>query len=150
MLILMRSLGLMLVLCGLHLSAHACSFKQRATEAIVDDSKVIFIARIFEVSEVANRPRDADNWTNPPVRAQFRVFDSLKGNPSEVQFLRSGYGGGDCGVPFIVGRRYLVFTDIDGRVRISSGTGDITPEYEPHAKFIAAIKRYISDGTKIP
>ena len=84
------------------------------------------------------------------MRAKFRGVDTLKGDPSKIQFLRSGYGWGDCGVPFVIGRRYLVFTSTGGQVFLPSGSTDITPEYEPHGKFIKAIKQYITDGTKIP
>ena len=134
----------------MHNMAQACSFKSRPVEENIDNATIIFIAYIREATEVGDRGKDTDLFENPPVRARFRAVDTIKGDPSKLEYLRSGYGWGDCGVPFVVGRRYLVLTDIRGHVWITNGSGDVTPEYEPHRKFIQAMKKYIADGTKIP
>src|SRR3954465_6003829 len=85
------------LLAALAQPALSCSFRKQSTETIVDQSSVVFIARIQEVAEIpaAERAKDVDSFENPPVRAKFRVVDTLKGDPSKVQFLRSGYGWGD-------------------------------------------------------
>jgi hypothetical protein len=143
------SLVLAAALFGGH-AAFACSFRSSTLEQKVDSAEIIFIGCISEVAEIPNSPEGADRFENPPVRARFQVLDSIKGDPTKVQFLRSGYGGGDCGIPFVVGRRYLVYTSQGGQVFLPGGSGDVTPEYEPHRRYIEAIRQYVKNGTKIP
>ena len=133
-----------------HNVVYACSFKAHPVEEHIDGADIIFIAYIREAAEVPDRNKNADPLENPPVRARFRIVDTIKGDPSKLEYLRSGYGWGDCGVPFVVGRRYLILTSSGGQVSIVNGSGDVTHEYEPHRRFIQAIKKYVADGTKIP
>jgi hypothetical protein len=131
-------------------AAQACSFRRGTLEQKIDSAQIIFIARITEVAEVPNAPQDAPSFENPPVRARFQILDTIKGDPTKIEFLRSGYGGGDCGIPFVVGRRYLVYTGSGGQIFLPDGSGDVTPEYEPHRKYIEAVRQYVKNGTKIP
>jgi len=131
-------------------AAQACSFESSTLEQKIDSAQIIFIARITEAAEVPNTPQGAASFETPPVRARFQVLDAIKGDPTKIEFLRSGYGGGDCGIPLLVGRRYLVYTGVGGQIFLPDGSGDVTPEYEPHRKYIEAVRQYVKNGTKIP
>jgi len=75
----------------------------------IEDSKYIFIAQITSVEKVNEiigvKPASSG------IKAQFKSSDALKGNPTELGFLYSGSGGGDCGLQLKEGDKYLFFTN---------------------------------------
>lgn len=113
-------------------AAHACSCGNTTPERIFDESTQVFLAEIVAVQDVgANGAGDAttrhEAGRNYGYRATFRLLDSIKGDAAALDALGTGYGGGDCGVDFVAGHRYLVNVRSAG---VASSCG-IVREVEP-------------------
>lgn len=119
-------------------------------------AKHVFIVRIESVKRVDVSPHSGDE----PQLATYTVVENFRGDPRLVPSLRSGYGGGDCGTPLIVGLDYLVLVGDDGSVNFCSGF------YGPHfgwnsdwhvmdgkkdalATFTDSVRNYFRSGTPI-
>ena len=64
-------------------------------------------------------------------RVTFEVLESWKGVTSRRLELVTGGGGGDCGYPFVVGKRYLVFAETTGlfsKTELEAGLCSFTQE----------------------
>ena len=120
-------------------SAIACSCGDVSIKEIVDASKYIFVAEILSAKK---NPDAKDHWEN--VVASFEIVDVVKGSPHELKGLFSGYGGGDCGVPFLVGHKMLVFTN-DGIVTMCGATRSLGL-FENDAEHIQLLRSYVEDG----
>jgi hypothetical protein len=90
--------------------AVACSCADKDIKQIIDTSQHIFIAEIASVRKNPDSKGPLDT-----TLASFSVVERIKGTPGELGQLNSGYGGGDCGIPFLVGHKMLIFTT-DGTV----------------------------------
>ena len=121
-------------------SVLACSCGGGNIKDIVDTSQYIFVAEILS----AKKNPDAENHLES-VTATFEIKDVIKGSPTELSNLFSGYGGGDCGMPFLVGHKMLVFTS-DGIVTMCGATRSLGL-FENDAEYISLLKSYVENGT---
>ena len=133
--------GLLLVASSLN--AFACRYVPQKPESYVAQASYVFIARITALREQKNT-----NQTSS-VRAEFDIKQVLKGDPNNLRFLNSGYGFGDCGVTFAIGKQYLIFTNDEGTVMLTGGSREIIPENERHKIFIQEIANYVKSGIRI-
>jgi hypothetical protein len=118
--------------------ALACSCGDRNIRQIVDTSQYIFVAEITS----AKKNPDADSRLNR-VAAEFEILDVIKGVPQELNVLHSGIGGGDCGIPFLVGHVMLVFTN-DGTVTTCGASRSLWADRD--SEYLALLKAYVNDG----
>jgi hypothetical protein len=91
----------------------------------------VFVGRVISAQEIRR---------NLPLRSgvigTFELIESIKGNPETLAVVESGYGGGDCGVPLLVGSTYIFFADPSGNIAIYSGTRGYTQGYGPDDTFL--------------
>jgi hypothetical protein len=86
-------------------------------------------------------------------RVRLRVQETFAGDLSDRVELFTGMGGGDCGIPFEIGRTYLVFAHQDrqqGRwlSGICSGTSELRYA-EQDARTLRALKKGIAISPRI-
>lgn len=115
---------------------------------IVDQSQYVFVARIISAREVKSEEALLDRSY---VEAEYELLELLQGFEGGLPFtLRSGYGGGDCGVPFRIGSQILVHTDDSGRIGVCSGSryivGDLGLRSDP---VLESYRAYIQTGEPI-
>jgi len=71
---------------------------------------VVFVGLVSQLSELripAGTAGRMDFYTNYLVR--FDVEESFRGQQRKFIEVTTGFGGGDCGFPFRIGERYLVY-----------------------------------------
>jgi hypothetical protein len=94
--------------------AQACSCARESVEEAVQRAEDIALVRISAVHEVVPRAVDLDAAPSPDrqltQRAQFKLLRSIKGNLARHGELHAGGGGGDCGMPLLVGMSYVLFS----------------------------------------
>lgn len=100
----MRAL-LALLLSALASKAFACSCVSSTERDLVAEADRIFLG-VIEKTEIV-RPEESEAW--PYVSATFSVEDVVKGQVQEVEKIKTGFGGGDCGIPIITGQAYVIF-----------------------------------------
>lgn len=120
----------------------ACSCDRESFEKIISDSKYIFVATI-----TATKINGSGEEFLRGVAANFKAEKSFKGNPKKLKKLYSGFGGGDCGLPFNVGFQYLIFTN-DGTVDICTRS-QMYPGIENDDGFSEQISEFLKTGKKI-
>jgi hypothetical protein len=121
--------------------AVACSCDSKDVKEIVDASQHIFVAEIISAQK---NPESDSIWNS--VSADFEIIDVIKGAPHELDHLYSGFGGGDCGIPFLVGHKLIVFTD-DGTVTACGATRSIGI-FAHDSEYVALLKSYVKDGVE--
>jgi hypothetical protein len=136
-----RNLTLVIALLAAFLSfeAVACSCGSKNIKEVVDASQHIFVA---EITSSKKNPDSDSTWNR--VSADFQVIDVIKGEPRELDHLYSGFGGGDCGIPFLVGHKLIVFT-IDGTVTTCGATRSIGI-FADDNEYVALLKSYVEGG----
>ena len=87
------------------LAAQACSCREFTKEEAYQDADVVFLGTVEQFE--ANKHPSVWNFTGRT--AQFRVEKVWKGTVKPLLKVRTGFGGGDCGYDFEVGKPYLVF-----------------------------------------
>lgn len=145
----MKSLFLAIALSGLFCGeAAACSCAVTSFDGYVKNADSVYFATLEEAKVVRNAP-DA-KW--PFIQGRFQVKRTLKGVPRTGEMmLRTGLGGGDCGVPMFVSATYIIFRNAD-----FDGIGDCDgshaiygfEEDEIAAKVRAALNRRSSKPEK--
>lgn len=93
--------------------ARACSCSPVDAAQALRDSDGAFIGRLVLREEVPPSPDEpvVDGIRNNPFRYRFRVDETLKATfPSEVD-VRSGEGGGDCGISPAIGESVGLLVD---------------------------------------
>ncbi|MFT3790806.1 MAG: hypothetical protein QM741_06960 [Rudaea sp.] len=99
----------------------ACSCPTDSIEEAFDSAPIVFIAHITSI-RYREPPENSSKFEDYAAqRAKFTVIEALKGDPKLVSELAAGYGGGDCGVPLIVGFDYMVLVDPHGYINYCSG-----------------------------
>jgi hypothetical protein len=110
----LKNLFLAIALSGLVCGeAAACSCAVTSFEGYVKNADSVYFATLEEAKVVRDDP-DA-KW--PFIQGRFNVKRTFKGVPRTGEMmLRTGLGGGDCGVPMFVSQTYIIFKngDIDG------------------------------------
>jgi len=99
-------------------STIACSCIEEPLEQSIRESSHIYLIRVTKVEDLR---RGEDNQFSGCLRdfepekygvqIKFELLTNYKGNIAQYDFLRSGYGFGDCGFPVYVGMHYLVFSN---------------------------------------
>lgn len=113
--------------CCLPAGAQACSCVRTGTlEEERAGSARVFLGRVVAVEDqghpvpvlwllqrwdglvrrLGGDPPSRPGWG---YRVAFEVEETFKGRAMSTVEVDTGYGGGDCGYPFEVGRRYVVF-----------------------------------------
>jgi hypothetical protein len=83
----------------------------------------------------------ADLDKDPPyMLVSFDVSRSYSGQQGKKVELRTGLGGGDCGVPFEVGKQYLVYAWKDESGKLSTGICSGTGFLEDRKADLAALR----------
>ena len=126
-----------LLACGAR-TANACDCGQVSGERVparkwlADFKGAVFLGKAIKVVEV-QVPLDEGRYTLER-EVTFKVEQSWKGAESAEVKIRTGIGGGDCGVPYVEGERYFVVahllegklkTDICGYTSLSDATKTI-------------------------
>jgi len=110
-----------------HVEASACScdadpptatMEQLVAQAL-SGAQAVFAGKVVAIDK---RTR--------PVRVVFMVDRSWKGNVPRKVVISTGRGDGDCGYPFLIGRRYVVYAGPASLTRwgtsICHRTGNVT------------------------
>ena len=103
-------------------SANACSCVDRAPDKLFADATSIFVA---QVTKAKLKPGDGglDNAGQHYVEAQYRLIESLKGNPRPKGVIfDADYQAGNCSVGLRVGVAYLFLLYGDRHITICGGT----------------------------
>ncbi len=129
----MRFMIVVLLYCFASASAQACSCPRTTPEERFDGAPLVFVARITQVEDVATEPgwrmaqraEQDEDWeptegVDYGLRMRFEIEAAIKGDPSRLVTLITGYGGGDCGIPVMPGGTLLVATDNKGYVGFCS------------------------------
>ena len=137
------------VLAGLVLSSSAIACQCGATEppaVALKSSSSVFSGRAVAVSDqygVFRRLGDRLSVSRPNASSYeehlqrygfeitFEVSSVWKGPVKKRLVVFTGRGGGDCGIPFAVGSRYLVYADTSGVLRC-------TPQSAPAPTYLPA------------
>jgi len=86
--------------------AYACRCKRPSIEESLRIAKYVFIGKVNKIQVVESEKKHGLK----SLLATFNVIDNLKGRLPTIVNIRTGTGGGDCGLPFKTGEKYLVFT----------------------------------------
>jgi hypothetical protein len=80
-------------------------------EAALGRSEAVFIGRVehVEVRQALPRGDSARGPRWPEAIVRLRVEQRFKGPRSDTLTVTSGLGGGDCGIGFAEGERYLIY-----------------------------------------
>lgn len=129
----MRFVIAMLMYCLGSASAQACSCARTTPEERFDGAPLVFVARVTQVEDVALEPdwrmaqraEHDEDWeptegVDYGLRMRFEIEAVIKGDPSRLVTLITGYGGGDCGIPVMPGGTLVVATDNKGYVGFCS------------------------------
>ncbi len=134
-----RLLVLVALVCGAGLTSQpvdACSCNPaRPPDVAFDHSDAVFAATAIDVPGypdntsiyIYRKLAEIDNFLGTEFTARdwgrtaaFKVDASWKGVETTRTVVRTGYGGGDCGFPFVEGNRYLIYAYLsDGELSAS-------------------------------
>jgi hypothetical protein len=91
----------------------------------------VFVGRVVSRKDTVSVFGDAATGLRRPSRiTSFQVARWWKGPVADTVRVQSGLGGGDCGIPFVVGKTYAVFANwFDGHLNTGLCSG--TREFEP-------------------
>jgi hypothetical protein len=98
------SLVLMLMATAVNSYACSCSLQQGSIKKLVGkaykDSTTVFSGEVVEIKQESGKYY---------ITVLFKVNKSYKGKSFATLKVSTGRGGGDCGYPFKVGEKYLVY-----------------------------------------
>ena len=125
----MRCLILCGVLLGLAFEANACSCIAGTIADHYGNADIVFRAKVQKVERVSVPEKlKGDGWLDPPgysepvlLRASFKLLDSYKGTPQELDAVFTHVAGATCGLPIKAGEHYVFFSDARGVVSLCGG-----------------------------
>ena len=128
--------------------AAACSCPVKTFDEFVKNADEIYFATLEEAKVV----RSAHERESAFIAARFDVRRTFKGAPHRGKMmLRTGLGGGDCGIPMLVSQTYIIFKqkELDG-IGDCDGSGGMYhfQEDEVAAKVKAALKKISSKSAE--
>lgn len=134
-----------------NVAALACSCGKTTPEAQFDWADHVFVAQIVSLEDMrkdgeAFGPDGPKVGVDYGVRASFRVLTEIKGDSRTLPHLGTGYGGGDCGMRFLPGMRYLVATKT-GTVGICSLSRPFDPTSCADVDLLERLRARAADGT---
>ena len=106
---------------------HACSCGGLVTSCnrTWNSGETIFLGKTTSLEKLANREG------GPPdsYAVHFTVEESFRGSgaPGSEIVVDTGFGGGDCGYPFVPGTRYLVYASLSGGLLYAGICGETKP-----------------------
>ena len=114
------AMGLVLGAAVERASACTCVGRYPACRAF-GDSAAVFLGEVVAIADVS-RTMDVGgrSLSYRQKRVHFRVSEAFRGTTETELDVLTGVGDGDCGYPFVVGRRYVVFAS-DGSGAFSTG-----------------------------
>jgi hypothetical protein len=76
-----------------------------------EQANAVFLGTVikFEATDQPYSPSRSVPSSNKSMMAMFRVHTVWKGPTQPLLNVTTGFGGGDCGIDFVVGRTYLVY-----------------------------------------
>ncbi|MBF2759756.1 MAG: hypothetical protein ISN28_05735 [Ectothiorhodospiraceae bacterium AqS1] len=111
----------------------ACSCMVMTLEQQVDHAHRVFIGRLLEARVVfpdvekradSEAPSLLGEWER--IEGIFEPLHRIRGEVEDREIVRTGLGGGDCGVRMEVGSVYMIFLDEDDpRIGICDGSRQI-------------------------
>jgi hypothetical protein len=90
------------------IDAFACSCSSYSLHEQLDKADIVMVVRVTQTRLNPEGLKSHQFDDNGPVHATFELTETLKGDPSKVEELFSGYGGGDCGIPLLPGLYYFI------------------------------------------
>jgi hypothetical protein len=145
--------------------AAACSCRMAPIEERLDEADTIALVRVHRIEldrDWSGRP-GATFASGFPLRAEADVLETLRGAPRATLQLRTGFGGGDCGVPLTPGDDVLLIasgTDGEFELHFCSasrvlGRGSLLEAMglpAPRSRerlYLQAVREYLAAGTPI-
>ena len=121
---------LLVAITGAH-SIRACdcmTMKFNPSRA-VKKADAVFVGKVVAIKD-ATVPPGVSSYS-PGRQVTFEATEAWKGVAAARTVVRTGFGGGDCGYPFVAGERYLVFAsyargDSEGRALVTGICSDTT------------------------
>jgi hypothetical protein len=82
----------------------ACSCVPIDFDERINKADMIYKANLVSASYI--NPKNEDDWDY--IEAKFSVIESYKGDMVQEFTVKTGLGGGDCGIPMIIARNYII------------------------------------------
>lgn len=140
-----------------------CSCVRNTTAERIDEAEFVGVIRVGTVElnpEYSETLRPGGDRGVASVHlASFEVLEVMRGDPAAFAHLEGGYGGGDCGLPLLPGKDFLIAaTPHDGAIEVSycGFSVDLGPRSlleESNGPYwtreevtIDAVRRYVTDG----
>jgi len=117
----------------------ACSCLHQPLSKHVADAKSIYVG-VLTSSKIIEAKSDKE-W--PYVEGSISVETIIKGSPKKIEKVRTGFGGGDCGIPMTIGRAYVIFFENEQyHIGSCGASGQIQRYHEK--EFVEKIKGLVS------
>ena len=80
----------------------------------------------------------------PYVEGSISVEKVIKGSPQKIENIRTGFGGGDCGIPMTIGRTYVIFLEKEQYHIDSCGASGQIQRYQ-EKEYVEKLKELASE-----
>jgi hypothetical protein len=127
----MRTTLLVITLILLSAKANACSCSEPALSSRALNSDRVFIGKVIHLQDLkySNSQVAQDSYG---VQAEILVTENLKSETPNRISVTTGYGRGDCGIPFSISNEYIFFLKKQ-QTSVSICQGHISKfDYVPH------------------
>ena len=118
----------------------ACSCLHQPLSKHVAGAKNIYVG-VLTSSRIVEAKSDKE-W--PYVEGTIKVETTIKGSPEKLETVRTGFGGGDCGIPMIVGRAYVIFFENEQHHIGSCGASGLIERYQ-EKEFVDKLKALVNE-----
>ncbi|MFA0814112.1 hypothetical protein [Microbulbifer epialgicus] len=68
----------------------------------------------------------------------------IKGSPKKIEKIRTGFGGGDCGIPMTIGQAYVIFFENEQHHIGSCGASGQIQRYQ-EKEFVQKLKGLVGE-----
>lgn len=100
----------------------ACSCLRTPLEEHVAEAERIFVGVLVSTKIV--KPKSEGEWSY--IQGNIKVESAIKGQVKKNEEVRTGFGGGDCGIPMTTGRAYVIFSSSkENYIGICGASGEI-------------------------
>ena len=117
----------------------ACSCLHQPLSKHVKDAKKIYVG-VLTSSRIVETEKE-NEW--PYVEGTLSVETVIKGEAKETEIIRTGFGGGDCGIPMTIGRAYVIFYEREGYHIGSCGASGELLRYE-EKEYVEKLRSLVS------
>ena len=115
----------------------SCSCLHIPLKEHVNEAKAIYLGLLTGAKLVEEK----EEWY---IKAEFRVEEVLKGNVSKKTTVKTGVGGGDCGIPMTVGKPYMIFFESEKYYVGTCGASGIVHRHQ-EKEYIQMLKNIIHE-----